>query len=990
MTRLESLRALAGLLLLGATGAVLVAPSAFADAGSGDGTFAGGGCVQIPREYDGFGNLTALTVLGDGRILVGGNDTEVFGFTADGTQYLSFETSSLAASVNGVAVQPSGRIVTGGWDSQFGGTIGGFNADGSVDTSFGVGGKVAVSFRINDLRLQSDQKIVVVGETVPAATTVVARYTANGSPDASFGSGGSVTLPNAAYRKLLIQSDGKLVAAGTDVVRLLPDGSIDSSFGAGGVVAGANADGIAVQSDGKLVVAGPSTPSGDFRVSRLNGDGSPDTSFGTGGTVVTDLGMTDTAVAVAVAADGKLVVGGSSGDPNRDHSFRGRILRYNPDGSHDQTFAAGGSGADCSEGIAAVGFQPSGKIITAGSLQGYDEAWWTVVRLVPETVPLPNLVVPSLANPASTPQSGKVSSLYDNFDDDHVDPALWTTFSSDPSIVVSEASGQAQFAATSSSSGFGEYRSVNLYDATNGFVAVEAAAVGNQTGSNVNAKLQLNPGGGTTSVGLRVTKNQLRAFDNLGGGEITLTSLPWDALAMRYWRIRETAGTTYWEYSADFQTWQTLYSTPDPLNLSSVQVKFGGGSQPGGNPGLVALDNLDISPIYREGEILQALTGSWGDNGYEPPTITANWERCDTNGANCGIVSQGQTYTLASADVGSTLRLQIVAANSGGSDTLTTDPTAIVLPLPPVNTSLPGIGGPSVEAQTLTVTNGGWTSSAPLSFRYQWQRCDSSGHGCADIPNETNTTHTLTPADVDHTIVAEVWAKNAGGETLAVSQPAALVVPLAPSLSSPSGRFEKTNGIAVAWSYGGGAPVASYDVRYRAAPYSSNFGAYTSWLNATPTPSGTYAALPGYTYCFSARVRDTAGTVSAWSTEKCTSTPVDDSALIAQGAWAHLQDSRYYLGTYSTSTAAGATLSLNGIRAKRLAVLVTTCPTCGTIGFYWNGTLLQQVNLTAPATKRKQLVALPAFSSTQNGTATIKITSSGKTVEVDALGVSAK
>src|SRR5438105_10725098 len=54
----------------------------------------------------------------------------------------------------------------------------------------------------------------------------------------------------------------------------------------------------------------------------------------------------------------------------------------------------------------------------------------------------------------------------------------------------------------------------------------------------------------------------------------------------------------------------------------------------------------------------------------------------------------------------------------------------------------------------------------------------------------------------------------------------------------------------------------------------------------------------------------------------------------------------------------GATLSLAGIRAKRLALLVTKCRTCGTIDIYWNGTLIQEINLTASATERKQLIAL--------------------------------
>src|SRR5436305_5363486 len=92
----------------------------------------------------------------------------------------------------------------------------------------------------------------------------------------------------------------------------------------------------------------------------------------------------------------------------------------------------------------------------------------------------------------------------------------------------------------------------------------------------------------------------------------------------------------------------------------------------------------------------------------------------------------------------------------------------------PVNTSQPTISGQLRQGSTLTVSNGSW-SNAPLTYKYQWQRCGADGSGCADITGAVLKTYTLTSADVDHTVRAIVTATNADGSAQANSKPTGLI-----------------------------------------------------------------------------------------------------------------------------------------------------------------------------------------------------------------------
>ena len=88
---------------------------------------------------------------------------------------------------------------------------------------------------------------------------------------------------------------------------------------------------------------------------------------------------------------------------------------------------------------------------------------------------------------------------------------------------------------------------------------------------------------------------------------------------------------------------------------------------------------------------------------------------------------------------------------------------------PPVNSSLPTIGGTTQQGHTLTASNGSWGGVTPIGFTYQWQRCSSSGGSCGSIGKATNQNYVASSGDVGRTIRVEVTATNADGTSQALS-----------------------------------------------------------------------------------------------------------------------------------------------------------------------------------------------------------------------------
>lgn len=295
-----------------------------------------------------------------------------------------------------LVIQSDGKIVAAG-----GNTLARYNTNGSLDTSFGTGGSASTSMIINSAAIQSDGKIVVAGNIYVSSNLggasgyafALSRFNANGSIDTTFGTSGMVSTRTIMYGDqylldIAIQADGKLVVAGYTqsgaefssfaVARYNTDGTLDSRFGSNGIVITditSNADqayGVAIQPDGKIIAVGFAndsiTYSGDFALVRYTSSGTLDSTFGSNGIVRTDLfGGYDQATKVTLQSDGKIVAVGLTLRANEDFA----VARYNSDGTLDSTFGTGGKAAIdfgvYSDQAQAVAIQTDGKIVVAGA-----------------------------------------------------------------------------------------------------------------------------------------------------------------------------------------------------------------------------------------------------------------------------------------------------------------------------------------------------------------------------------------------------------------------------------------------------------------------------------------------------------------------------------------------------------------------------------------------------------------------------------------------
>jgi uncharacterized delta-60 repeat protein/CSLREA domain-containing protein len=309
------------------------------------------GPFHSPRAY-------AVAIQADDKIIAAGSGGVFTRYNTDGSIDTSFGEGGRAffeGTVNGLALQGDGKIVAAG----SGGVLARYHSDGSLDTSFGDSGKAVFAGTANDLALQEDGKIVVAGAS--GGDFAVARYHSDGSPDTSFAGDGIQTTDfsaktDAGY-SVALDSNGRIVVAGYSyyyTVQLFAvacynsDGSLDTSFDGDGKVTtgfgGSYEHGFSVVVDGndKIVVAGHSYQGGnyDFAVARYHSDGSLDTSFDGDGKLTTDFGASSDE-GLGVALDGSGRIV-VAGAKSTESGYDFAVARYHSDGSLDATFDGDG------------------------------------------------------------------------------------------------------------------------------------------------------------------------------------------------------------------------------------------------------------------------------------------------------------------------------------------------------------------------------------------------------------------------------------------------------------------------------------------------------------------------------------------------------------------------------------------------------------------------------------------------------------------------
>ncbi len=289
--------------------------------------------------------------------------------------------SNAVSTAYAVTTQPDGKVVIAGTSFTSGSKTGNdflvarYNADGSVDTSFGTGGGTLTDFgssadRAYAVALQpqtnGSSKILVAGYD-GGGTFAVARYNADGTLDTTFGGktykgkvttalGGSSSVADS----MVVDSAGRILVAGTTnvtgagtvaaLVRYTADGALDTTFGSGGKLltniplTSSQKDAIALQADGKIVLAStttdPATSRPEFLLARFNANGTADSGFGTGGVVKTHVGVGDGFGGLTIQGDGRIVIDGSESTGYVPPALY--MLRYNTDGTLDPGFGTGG------------------------------------------------------------------------------------------------------------------------------------------------------------------------------------------------------------------------------------------------------------------------------------------------------------------------------------------------------------------------------------------------------------------------------------------------------------------------------------------------------------------------------------------------------------------------------------------------------------------------------------------------------------------------
>jgi uncharacterized delta-60 repeat protein len=333
-------------------------------------------------------------------------------------------------------LQPDGNVVVAGQSADGKIVLARHRPDGSLDATFGAGGIVETLAppgagaypRIDALALQRDGKLVVAGVGYVsgqlAVTFAFVRFNADGSIDTSFGDGGGTRVNIASLTQgagttlgaLLIQNDGRIVAAGYSLpgvgpwgftlVRMESDGRLDATFGGLGVIrsgtGGGGAAALAIEPDGRIVAAGQAGATLDsawdsprcLALLRYTSSGSLDASFGVRGLASWCASAPSGASALHRLGDGRLLVAGF-------HTVAGArrpiVARFHADGSLDATFGAGGVSEPAMNDTeaTALSVQFDGRIVVAGDrfsiarlgADGAPDASFGVAGVAAEVVP---------------------------------------------------------------------------------------------------------------------------------------------------------------------------------------------------------------------------------------------------------------------------------------------------------------------------------------------------------------------------------------------------------------------------------------------------------------------------------------------------------------------------------------------------------------------------------------------------------------------------
>ncbi len=389
---------------------------AFGQAGAVDATFNPGSGFNDEVHVVAVQTDGKLVIGGEFTAFNGIPRSKVARLNTDGSLDTTFAPGNIDGEVETLVVQPDGKVVIGGDFFSVGGVprrnLARLNPNGSLDTGF----VADANNTVYALALRGDGKLLVAGDfTILAGVRRerIVQLEPNGLPDAGFNPNASA---NDDIDALAIQPNGRILLGGeftqvngtprSRVARLNADGSLDLTFAQSGPTDG-EVQALAVQPDGRIVIGGTFrfvNGIGRNGIARLEPDGALDTSFGAfggvGGRLLPEV------YAVVLQPNGRILIGGEFTTVNG--TLRNFVARLNGlDGSLDASFDIG-SGANST--VMALALQADGRIILGGEFTTFNGVpRFRIVRLLGDESGCATSVLPAVANVSALGGEGVVT-----------------------------------------------------------------------------------------------------------------------------------------------------------------------------------------------------------------------------------------------------------------------------------------------------------------------------------------------------------------------------------------------------------------------------------------------------------------------------------------------------------------------------------------------------------------------------------------------------
>jgi len=320
-------------------------------------------------------------------------------------------------------------------------------------------------------------------------------------------------------------------------------------------------------------------------------------------------------------------------------------------------------------------------------------------------------------------------------------------------------------------------------------------------------------------TGLALTGQTVHATEGLWAGTEPAYAYQWELCDSSGASCSEVAGATEASYTIpDGDTGHTLRVVVTASNSAGTATATSEPSTQILGVGPKVTEAPTISGTATAGQLLTASSGKW--SGTEPITYEYEWLRCDAAGSECAQAAAPSilpTYLVSAADVGHTLRVEVIATNVAGHGVAESAPTATVAGVKPSNVIAPTVLGLAITGQTLSATEGTWTGTEPISYGFQWELCNAAGASCSEIPGATKSTFTIPDGDAGHTLRVVVTASNVAGSTEATSGQSGEVLGVAPQnteapavsgtasagqlLTASSGKWSGTEPIAYEYEW---------------------------------------------------------------------------------------------------------------------------------------------------------------------------------------------